>query len=117
MSYRKARVEHEIQREVGELLEEEAHDPRLENVTVTQVKVTGDLRHAKIYFTYRDRDQTAEGQAALEHAAGFLRHALAKKLDLRFAPDLEFVPDQSLEKGEHLLSLLDEIHQQEEDKK
>ena len=92
----------------------EVSDPRLENLNVTQVQVSGDLRIAKIFVTPReDADATREMMDALAHANAYIRHQLAQVLDLRFAPEIRFQLDYSIEKGEHFLRVLDEVEQEE----
>lgn len=114
MSHRQERVGHAIHREISSLIESEVRDPRLENVTVTDVRVSGDLRIATIYYTSHEDDKPEEVQHGLEAATGFMRRALAKRLDLRFAPDLKFIADPQIEKGERLLKLLEQLRGERE---
>lgn len=115
MPHRQERVSHEILREVNSLIASEAQDPGLAHVTATRVEVTGDLRHAVVYYTTRAPEAQAEMQAALERAAGFIRRALARGLDLRFAPDLKFAPDDRLDKENEIDRLLDSLHERKEE--
>jgi len=109
--YRAARVSHRIQQEVSVLFEREVSDPRLANVNVTRVEVSGDLRHAKIFVAPvgDDADATREQMDALEHASGFFRHRIAESLDLRFAPEVRFLLDHSIEQGERFLRALEQV--------
>ena len=103
---RSDRVAEQIQRELADLLQFEVKDPRVGMVTVTEVEVTGDMAHAKIY--YSAKADTAELQAGLEKAAGFLRGQLAKRMLLRTVPQLHFIYDASIDRGMRLSRLIDE---------
>ena len=113
-SHRPERVSERIHQEISVMFAREVSDPRLENLNVTQVQVSGDLRIAKIFVTPReDADATREMMDALAHANAYIRHQLAQVLDLRFAPEIRFQLDYSIEKGEHFLRVLDEVEQEE----
>lgn len=113
--YRVERVRHLIQQEISLLFEREVSDPRLANVNVTRVEVSGDLRHAKIFVApiFDDEEATQAQMQALEHASGFFRRHLAHSLDLRFAPQVHFLLDDSIERGEHFLQVLEQLHKDE----
>lgn len=107
---RQERVADLLQEEISDLLQREVRDPRLEFVTVTAVKVSSDLCHAWVYVSLLGSEE--EQQAALvglQHAAGFLRHELGARLSLRRVPDLAFVLDESIERGQRILELLDQL--------
>ncbi len=107
---RQRRVSELIHRELSLLLMREARDPRLADITITEVKVTPDLLLARIYFTVLgDAAAEAEARAGLEHAGGFLRTQLAGRVRLRFAPELIFEVDRSASYGRRIDELLDEI--------
>jgi len=114
--YRAARVSQRIQQEISVLFEREVSDPRLASVNVTRVEVSGDLRYAKIFVAPLNDDENAtrEMMDGLEHARGFLRHRIAASLDLRFAPEVRFLLDHSIEKGERFLRALEQVHLEEE---
>ena len=79
---------------VAETLEKRIKDPRLGFVTVTDVRVTGDLQHASIFYTvYGDEDQLVSTQAALNSAKGLIRSEVGKGLQIRLTPSLEFIAD------------------------
>lgn len=87
-------------------------DPRLSGVTVTAVKMSGDLQLASVYFRVYDEGETAiaEAQAGLDSAAGFLRHRVAQAVpDLRRVPALRFFYDESIERGSRIESLLSKL--------
>jgi len=87
-------------------------DPRVGMVTLTDVEVTADCAHAKVYFTRLGSEQALrETEQALQHAAGFLRTQLSHRLRLRTVPQLRFVYDASVERGARLSRLIDEAVQ------
>jgi len=110
---RQKRVSELIRQEIGDLLERKVADPRLRLVTVTEVEISPDLRHARVYVSLLGSQE--ERQRALEslrHATGFFRHELASRLTLRYVPDLTFYLDDSLERGERIGRLLEEIQRE-----
>lgn len=112
---RQRRVSELIHREMSMLLMREVRDPRLADVTITEVRVTPDLLIARIYYSVMgDAEQAEEAMRALESAKGYLRTQLAAQVRLRLAPDLEFHFDQSAEYGRHIDALLDQIAQERE---
>lgn len=99
-SQRLARIDHEIQRILGNLITQGLRDPRLGFVTVTRVEVTDDLRHCKVFVSIiGDRHQARQSLDALEGAAKFLRGELGHRIDLRHTPELIFVEDRSTERA------------------
>jgi ribosome-binding factor A len=103
---RSQRVAEQIQRELADLLQFEVKDPRVSMVTVTEVEVTGDLAHAKVY--YSSTEGSPELQKGLEKAAGFLRSQLSQRMLMRTVPQLHFVYDASIERGMRLSRLIDD---------
>lgn len=101
------RIAEQIQRELAELIRLEVKDPRVKKVTLTDVEVSNDHSHAKIYFTSLDGDSPDLLQG-LERAAGFLRSQLAHAMKLRITPQLHFIYDASIERGAHLSQLIDQ---------
>ena len=92
---RARKIADRIQVIVARTLEKRVKDPRLGFVTVTHVRVTGDLQHATVFYTvYGDDDQLASTQAALDSAKGMIRSEVGKGLQIRLTPTLEFVADQ-----------------------
>ena len=127
MSARVQRVADQIQRELALLIQMEVNDPRVGMVSVTDVEVSRDLAHAKIYVTVLntmtddsqvnestlsepgdlDKLEIEENINALNKAAGYLRSLLAKRLRTRSVPKLRFYYDGSIERGQQLSSLID----------
>jgi ribosome-binding factor A len=85
-------------------------DPRLGFVTVTGVKVSHDLRHAWIYYTSLGDDQAKRGtRAALQSAGRRLRHELGRQIRLKVTPELEFVHDDTSERGDRIDAIIEQI--------
>lgn len=103
---RSDRVAEQIQRELADLLQFEVKDPRVGMVTLTAVEVSGDMAHAKIYYTAAQH--TPALQKGLETTAGFLRSQLSKRLLLRTVPQLHFVYDASIDRGMRISRLIDD---------
>jgi len=102
---RSHRVAEQMRRELADLLMFEVKDPRVKMVTVTEVEVTGDMAHAKIF--YSAKAGTEELQQGFEKSAGFLRTQLAKRMLLRTVPQLHFVYDASIDNGMKMAQLID----------
>ena len=107
---RSQRVGQMLQEEISRLLISGLHDPRIGFVTITEVRVTGDLRHARIYISaYSEKEEREESLAGLNAAAGFIKRELGMVLRLKFVPDLEFVLDQTLDGAQRLEEVLGAI--------
>lgn len=108
---RSDRVAEQIRRELADLLQFEVKDPRVGMVTITEVEVSGDMAHAKIFYSAPVQDNPqgmAELQKGLEKSAGFLRSQLGKRMMLRTVPQLHFVYDTSIDQGMKISRLIDE---------
>jgi ribosome-binding factor A len=104
------RIAEMIQRKLAQIIPQEIKDPRLKGfVTITAVKVTADLGHAKIYFTVLDEDKNL-ATSILNSAASYLRSALARSITLRIVPQLHFIYDESIEYGDRLSRLIDKVN-------
>ena len=115
MGMRMERVSDLIKEEISRLLQREVRDPRIGFVTVTGASVTADLRSARVYVSILGAPSAREESVrALQSAAGYLRRALFKNLRLRYSPALEFVLDESLDRGERIESLLRDIRDERE---
>lgn len=115
-SFKRAdRVADLIKVEIADILLKQIRDPRIGMVTITGVKVTDDLRSARIFFVELGKDQCSEEvKTGLGKAAGFLRRELGRRLQLRSVPELFFAYDPSFAYGNRIEQLISEIHQQEE---
>ena len=104
------RVSGLIQETLSDLLNKSIHDPRLQMITITKVKMSADLRLARIYFAiYGDDKKSEDAAKGFESARGFIKRILAPKLGLRYMPDLKFFYDDSLDYGSHIDQLLEKI--------
>src|SRR5690625_2612940 len=100
---RARRVADRIREVVATLLDTRIKDPRLGFVTVTDVRVTGDLQHATIFYTVLGQDADREASAAaLESARGLIRSQVGRQLGIRLTPQIEFVPDALPDTAAHL---------------
>ncbi|HLS85819.1 MAG TPA: 30S ribosome-binding factor RbfA [Burkholderiales bacterium] len=104
---RPERLGDQIQRELSGLLAREVRDPRVGMVTLTAVDVSPDFSHAKVFFTTLQEGRAAEATEGLSAAAGFLRRQLAQRLQMYTTPELRFVYDESVERGDRLSRLID----------
>jgi len=105
---RNQRLESEIQRVLAGLIAREVKDPRVGNVTITQVTMLKDKSAAKVFFTpFAATNPPEQVRIGLTHAGGFLRGELGRRLGLRHAPRLEFLYDDTVEGAARLSGLID----------
>ncbi|WP_346796407.1 30S ribosome-binding factor RbfA [Halomonas sp. Bachu 37] len=105
------RVADQLQQELAVLIQREVKDPRLGMVTVSGVTVSRDLGYADVYITLlgeNDGERIKENLQVLKRAGGFLRSQIARRIKLRHVPELRFHYDESVVRGQHLSSLIDE---------
>ena len=104
------RVSGLIQAALSDLLNKSIKDPRLDAVSITRVKMTADLKYARIYFvtsgSAASRDDAAAG---FRKAHGFIKYALAQEIELRYMPELQFLYDDSIDYGLHIETLLKQL--------
>jgi ribosome-binding factor A len=117
MNFKRAdRVAELIMAEMADIIFRQVKDPRVNGVTITAVKVSDDLRNAKIYFVEMGKDECSEDvKAGLQKATGFIRRELGKRLQLRCVPEIMFVHDKSFGYGNRIDKLLADIAKQEEE--
>ncbi len=109
---RAKRLAAQIQRVLTEALRRDVKDARIGNVTITEVEVGGDLRTAKVYYlVFGHEGPDPRVQQGLESAAGFLRNALSRALEIRQAPALTFELDESIERGVRLTRLIERANE------
>ncbi len=115
MTHRIERVNSLIRQEISQLLQRQVKDPRLGNfITVTEVSTSPDLKYARVFVSrIGSEEEKQETLSALVSASGFFRRELARRLKLRYIPLLSFQWDDSIEQGDHLLKLIDEITSEE----
>lgn len=109
MSRRTKRVEEAFREELSEILERRTKDPRVGFVTITRVKVTADLCHARVYVSVMGSEGEIERTlAGLESAKGYMRSCLGKNLRLKHLPDIEFVHDRVTDEAMRLMRLMED---------
>ena len=106
-SNRIGRINEEIQRELADQLRR-LKDPRVSSgmVSIIRVDTTGDLRYARVYVSALDKSREKEVLKGLKSASGFLRRELGRALQLRSTPELQFIADDSIQHGAHILEVL-----------
>ena len=115
MAHRIERVNSLIRQEISQLLQRQVKDPRLGNfIAVTEVSTSADLKQAKVFISYiGSEEEKQETLNVLASASGFFRRELARRLKLRYIPELSFHWDDSIERGDHLLQLIDGVSSEE----
>ncbi|HET6301398.1 30S ribosome-binding factor RbfA [Microbacterium sp.] len=113
-SERQARLADRIRVLIAQRLEKGLRDPRLGFVTITDVRVTGDLQHASVFYTVLgdEQERIASGEA-LKAATGMLRSEVGRQLGVRLTPTLEFIPDALPENAGHIEDLLREARERD----
>ena len=103
-----------IKQEVGNMLLRELKDPRLGFVTVTGVKLTGDLREATVYVSlFGQEEERKESLMVLNKSKGFIRKELGTRLKVYYTPEISFEEDKSPDYGMHIEGLLKKIHEED----
>ncbi len=103
---RMGRINEEIQRVLSELIRT-VKDPRVHGlISITRVDATADLKYAKVYISVLDKTDADEVVKGLKSAAGYLRRELGRELSLRATPELQFIRDDSMARGAHILDIL-----------
>lgn len=116
-SQRLMRIEHEIVRELSEIVHEELKDPRVGFVTITGCDISPDLRSARVFASPMGDNRVArETMKGLQSAAGFLSSALGKRMRTRRTPALTFVRDDSIARGVRVTNIIDEVRRNDERK-
>ena len=117
-SNRIGRINEEIQRELSALIRT-LKDPRVSAtgmVSITRVDTTGDLRYSRIYVSALDKSQEKDILKGLKSAAGYLRRELGAALRLRYTPELQFIADDSIQYGAHILELIHDANRRDEER-
>lgn len=114
-NYRDRRVGQEILREINDILRKRVRDPRVQGITITDVRVTGDLQQATIYYSLLS-DQASDQQKAqegLDKAKGLIRKELGQRLSLYKTPELLFEQDSSVQYGNHIDELIRKLNEEQ----
>ncbi len=116
MSYRPEKLAEAIKKEISDILLNDIKDPRVDFITVTDVNVTADLRHAKVYASVLgDTDKQKSTEQALRGATGYIRLELGRRIRLRHTPEIVFKLDTSLERATKLMKLIEEVRSDKEE--
>jgi ribosome-binding factor A len=108
---RRDRVGEMLREKIALILLHKSRDPRLQNLTITSVDISDDLRRAKVYYLARGQEmEVRDLQKALQKASGFIKQELAQEHILRVMPELFFQVDDSWQRGERVADLLRQLH-------
>lgn len=116
MTLKQDRMAEKIRAVLSDLVLREVSDPRLKSITVTEVKIDAEIEHATVYVNaLGNEDRREEVMEGLAAANGFLRRELGKRISTRNTPELHFEWDETLEHGERINQILDDLHIEDED--
>jgi ribosome-binding factor A len=111
---RRDRVGDLLKREIASIVQHELKDPGIGFVTITAVKVSVDLKHARVFYTVLGDEETrGKSASALKRASGFIQREIGRRLRLRYTPEIWFDFDSSVEYGAHIEQLIQKIHSEE----
>ena len=110
MSVKIERLNSIFKREISYILQNEIKDENIKFVTVTDCEITNDLSYAKVYVTIFDKEKKGVTLKALDGAKSFIRGKLSQRVDIRHTPELRFIFDESVEYGEKIEKLIDDLH-------
>jgi len=114
MSYRLNKISSLIKEELSLIFLHKVQDPKMSILTITSVKVSPDMRHAKIYLSVYDKEKRNDMLARVEELKGFIRTELASRIQVRFVPELHFFIDDTLDYVEKMENLFKKIHDDDE---
>lgn len=110
------RINEDIQRELASLIRT-VKDPRVHGlISIIRVDTTTDLRYCRVYVSVLDHSDVKEAVKGLKSAAGYLRRELGRVLTLRYTPELQFIEDDSIERGVRMVSMIDRVLEEDEEK-
>lgn len=116
-SNRMERIEEEIKREISQIIMHDVKNPNITGlISVTDAKVTPDLKYAKIFISILDEKSREQTMEALKKSAGFVRTELARRMNLRLTPEIVFTLDTSIEYGAKMDQLIKKVMETEEKK-
>ena len=114
MSIRNKRLQSIFQKEITDIIQNDVKDPKLGFVTISDLEVSSDLSHAKVYVTFLGKDERNEaGLRVLNKAKGYIRSELAKRVKVYKVPELTFHIDESLKKAQKIDAIIDKIHKED----
>lgn len=108
-SYRLGRINDDIKKEIAAMIPT-LKDPRIHGmISVTRVDTTADLRYCKVYVSALDKSDMADVIRGLKSASGYMRRELGRRVQLRYTPELTFIPDDSIDRGAKLIKLMEDL--------
>jgi ribosome-binding factor A len=111
---RNIRVGDLILKEIALIIQDRVKDPRVQNVTMTGIRLTNDLKLAKVFYSvFGDEDSLENVQTGLASAKGFIKKELGQRLSLRYIPEITFFHDRSLASASHMEKLLEQLNTDE----
>lgn len=110
MSVKIERLNHKFAIEISNIIKEEIKDERIDFVTITDVRITNDLSHAKVYVTVLKDEERNNAIKALNKARGFIEMELSKRVDIRKMPELKFVYDESIEYSNNIENIIERLN-------
>src|SRR5262249_22566426 len=110
MSYRSQRLAEELKNEISAIIAQEVRDPRVGFATVTEVKVSPDLRYAKVFVSvFGSLEEKQQTLGALQRATGFIRRQIGARIRLRYTQEITFDYDERIEQGDRMMQMIEEI--------
>lgn len=114
-SNRAAKLAGTLKKKISKIIQTEIRDPRIGFVTITEVKVSGDLRHVKVYFSvFGNEKEKKSAIIGLKHATGFIRQLIARGIELRYVPEIVFEFDEIYEHELRINELLERIKREDD---
>lgn len=107
------RWNHSFVKEISEILNTEIKDEDIHFVTITGCDITSDLSYAKVYFTVLDETKKESTLKALNKASSYIRGELSKRIEIRHTPELKFIYDDSIEYGNKIEGIIEDLHQEQ----
>ncbi|MCI8588397.1 MAG: 30S ribosome-binding factor RbfA [Bacilli bacterium] len=114
MNVKIERLNSQFEKEISMILQTEVKDSDIQFVTVTGCEITSDLSFCKVYFTVLEDKNREKILEALNKASSFIRGQLSQRIEIRHTPELKFIYDESIEYGNHIEKLIQEVHKKEE---
>ena len=118
MRYRKERMQDLLREEISTIIQQDIKDPGLGFITVVEIRMTADLKHAKVYYTVYGTDEEKEKTAvALKRARNYVKHLIGERIRLKYVPDLTFVFDTDQERAARIDEILKKVSHVSEDQR
>ena len=116
-SSRHEKLSGELKKKISQIIQQDLRDPRIGFVTITEVQVTKDLRHVKVYFSVLGSEKEKKSAIiGLQRATSFVRRIIAQEISMRFVPEIVFKFDETYEYGQRINELLERINREEKER-